>query len=370
MVRWILLFVVAAFAGCAGEVPDNAAVPVQDSPFEPLAHNITFTDEARFLAGNITGTFQPTDAPPVQALLGRAGQAPTNTQVTEVTEYFAPGAATWASVRVVAPSDGSVQVWLSSDDPEAIRTSDCDGCTFGAGTRWEGAVVRDASSLYVNAWYAGAEAQPVDFTIQIMTASTPLWMPSGVTLGLNIRDSDTTVRFQPAGGAVPDIMVFGPDDSYEGLLPGGTATSWSPRHNASLGEYVFHPVGHGQLFSLFVDAPEAPKARILGQDLRSEGPHEVTQNTMMTFDIERKPLQMGLAYFGFASVDAQATLEAPNGDTLELGRLGLGVGGTGGYVQTVMGDPALDAGTYTLTWSDTANDGTMQVQEFITLYRR
>ncbi len=359
-VRIIVCIAIVLLAGCTDTTAPPPAIETSGPDAAPTT-NITIGTSVD-VADSVSGTFQPTDHGTAQTAIAATGQAPSNAQSHDISDLFPVGTPVWVELNVAR---GDVVVGLGVSDFKAMWTSDCGGCAGGVGDVWSGAIVRTDETITINVLYIGQSTQPVEYTIDYTLRAEPSVIPTGIVLGVYMEPG-MTVTF--VGDQVPDVMVFAPDDTFVDLLDGGKTVYMALEPDGEIGEYAFLPIGHGGFFSLQVTGERAD-ARLLIQEIQTTGPHAVDQNVEMHFDLERQPLQMGVLYFGRASQDASVRLTSPDGITVETGYPGLATN-VGGFQQTPMGDARLTAGTYTLAWEDTLNDGSIQVQEFFTLYSR
>lgn len=380
--RWMMLLLVgSALSGCADggsdeEPMDHEAEHGGHGAMHQMA-NVTFFDAPYDAQEVISGAFDPQDHPQVQPALAITGQPFTNVKSHDVTDMIPQGVPVFVRLDIDAPP--GTYTWLGSDDFAAVWTSDCGPCeggTANVGSEWSGAVLNTGQSFTVNVWNnQGGFRSPNEYDVTIDVTAAPDRLPSGVVVEVDMPSIGSHILFESVDGDVPSVMVFDPDDAYVTTLDGGETAEMYIEQGMATGAYAFLPMGHGSFYKLRsgsnVEAGSELEvsARILTQIIQTTGPHPAAQAGSLSIDLPRQPLQTAILIFGGGTDRATAQTTGPEGFTLRTGVEGPVVG-FGAFQQTPMGHDSLRPGTYTVSWEPGNNDGSIQVQEFFTLYGR
>lgn len=378
--RWlVLLFMGMALSGCAGsdDAPDAAMDHGAGHQAQHMMQNVTFFDMTYGVAQSFAGAFAAQDHPLVQPVVGAAGQPVTNVQTHDVTALIPAGIPVFVRIELDAPA--GTYAWLGTDDFAAIWTSDCGACEAGTGavgSSWSGAVQNTGQSFWINVWNnQGGFRNPNEYDVAINVTAAPDRIPSGVVVEVELPGPGSHILFEAVEGTMPDVMVFDPNDVYVTTLPGGDSAEMFIEDDMATGAYVFLPMGHGDFYRLRSGSDVAAdeslnvQARILKQVIQTGGTQPAGEAGSMTVDMPVQPLQTGLLMFGGLSNGASIETRGPGGFNLRVEAAGPAFG-FAAFTQTPMGHDGLRPGEYTISWEAPGNDGSVQVQEFFTLYGR
>ncbi|MGB1586383.1 MAG: hypothetical protein ACPHID_05000 [Thermoplasmatota archaeon] len=379
--RWMVFLLAAtALAGCAGESDDAGDMDHGDHAGHAMhmMQNVTFFEDTTDITETFSGAFEPTDHPALQGVLATAGQPTTTTRTFDVADLLPRDVPAYVELAVDAAP--GIYIFLATDDFASIWTSDCGACEGGAaqiGTTWSGAVRNTGQSFQATVidTSGGTFPGPRPFDVTVAVQADPNRLPSGVVVEVELPREGSHILFESVEGDVPDVMVFGPDDSYIRTLSGGSQAEMYIEDGLTPGAYVFLPVGHGSFYQLRSgsDIPEGEQldvqARILDQVILTGGPQAAGDEGSYEVTLDQQPLQTGILVFGGLHGGASIRSAGPEGFVMETSVQGPGFG-FGAFTQTPMGHDALRAGTYTISWETPNNDGSVQVQEFFTLYGR
>ncbi len=374
-----LLLLLAALSGCTDAPADDEAAADHAGHAGAMhqMQDVTFFQDTVDITDTLAGTFQPTDHNAVQTVVGALGLPTTNVQTHDVSGLIPDGIPAFVSLSIDAAP--TMYAWLAASDFSAIWTSDCGPCEGGGiGTSWSGAVLDGGETFTVNVWDSntGAPAADGSYSVDIAVTAAPDRLPSGVVVEVEMPDLGSHILFESVEGAVPDVLVFDPQDNYLTTLPGGNSAQMYIEEGMPTGAYAFLPAGHGSFYKLRSGSDVAEgetlqvTARILDQVIQSGGPRPADGTGSYEVQMDVQPLQTGILVFGGVSNGATVRTDAPGGVQISASVQGPTVAGFGAFSQTDMGDDRLQPGTYTVSYDVAENDGSVQVQEFFTLYGR
>lgn len=210
----------------------------------------------------------------------------------------------------------------------------------------------------------GSEPE-VSYTLQVESTSSRTLVPAGVPVAVDLGPGERLEALATAEGKAA-IDLRGPSDervAYD-AGEGGRATVTLP-DDASSGEYVALVPGASQPVRLLANASAETMrpldVEVTAGDLEEGQPGQPVE---ITFEMTKPPTAVG-AYltesrpFGASLEEGDLTLAAPGGTVIDSS-FGCTVCVSSGFVAvdwSATGDPALEPGTYTLTYEPSAEAG-------------
>lgn len=375
----VALFAITALAGCVQD--DDGSTPGAANIAESGAAGLLGGTHRAVVVGPDEGWFQ-FDAPaqvsslviegsfpgyeaftPIHNAVNAVGQPTPNQpwRIEDITDNVPAGVPVRIQTHLTHGSDGGT--WVGGPNP-IFWTYDPTG--QGTGMRIDTVLVRGPEdAVIIGVWNSeAAAAAETPFSVDVDIETLSKWLPPAIAYGVKVgKEQSLQLEFDASPGTEA-VWIWDAGDKFLGrfsvedqLL---TVDSFDPELRLKSGEWVVFVVEREPSFRMRVLGTEdlrPPEVRVMQQLTVTQGPWPVTggQPLTETFDVPVVPFQVGFSYnTPQMSVDMQLALHDPAGKMVlraeEPGAIPLGVQG---FLNTDMGLPAVEPGTYELMYQDT-----------------